>query len=203
VEEWTVVRGWTSNITVKVKSSSSSMDSLLLLLPPLFPASSNASSGSSNSSSSPSTTVFLDGCALPMTRFVACLALALPTPTGMSPLPQGFVCYRGFSREDTAPMGHMSFEEGHGELIGSMLTVYPGSGLRASVTFRSNRHSAIVGVEADETLNKAIAGEAAIRVTCFDNNNNKNNNNSSNNNNNNENDNNNNNNNDNNNNTLT
>jgi hypothetical protein len=160
VEEWTVVRGWTSNITVKVKSSnSSSMDSLLLL-PPLFPASSNASS----TSSSPSTTVFLDGCALPLTHFVACLALALPTPTGMSPLPQGFICYRGFCLEDMAPKGHVTFEEGHGRLIGSMLTLYPGSGLRASVTFRSNRHSAILGVEVDNILNKAIAGEAAISM---------------------------------------
>jgi hypothetical protein len=171
VKEWTVVRGWSSNITVQVKNTNSSsssnsssynMDALLLLLPPLFPSS---HSTSSNSSFPPSTTISLDGCTLPTTRFVACLALALPTPTGMSPLPQGFVCYYGSSLEDDAPKGHFTFEEGRGAVIeegrgaatGTMLHVYPGSGVRANVTFRSHEHAAIAGVEV-ETMHMALRG---------------------------------------------
>jgi hypothetical protein len=111
----------------------------------------------SNSSSLPSTSLFIDGCVFPATQFVACLALALPTPSGMSPLPRSFICYRGLSREDDAPMGHVTFEEGRGELVGGIIHVYPGSGLRASVSFRSSEHAAVEGVQAD-TMHIALAG---------------------------------------------
>ena len=75
----------------------------------------------------------------------------------MSPLPQGFVCYHGSSLEDEPPKGHLTFENGRGELVGDVVTVHPGSGLLANLTFRSYEHAAIAGVEV-ESMHKALGG---------------------------------------------
>jgi hypothetical protein len=86
-----------------------------------------------------------------------CLALALPTPTGLSPLPKGLVCYRGASLDDTEPRGRFAFEEGQGVIMGNTIRVYAGSGLKANVTFISHEHAPVIGVTV-EKMHWALAG---------------------------------------------
>jgi hypothetical protein len=51
----------------------------------------------------------------------------------------------------------LTFENGRGELVGDVVTVYPGSGLFANLTFKSYEHAAIAGVEV-ESMHKALGG---------------------------------------------